>query len=121
MDAKNRVFSVHEHELRNDVDSAMYEKEVGRELEKLKSSIKGLVNAYFLKGFKGKRAGRYAILWVWQSSDTIKENFGTFDNPTWPKEWLYYENTVLAKYLTCHPDKINFSCYEIIVLDTLIL
>lgn len=105
------VISVHEHELRNDVDATEYEREVSEIIKKLK--VPGLLHAHLLKGFKGKRRGSYAVIWVWKNKQVITENFGTLDNPKWPEDWLYYENEILAKYLTCHPDKINFTCYDI--------
>jgi hypothetical protein len=105
------IFSLHEHELKPDVDSALYEKEVSETLQNLK--IYGLLKAYLLKGFKGERVNRYAVLWVFENAEVIEENFGTVDNPKWPEQWLYYENQVLARYLTCHPDKIHFTAYAI--------
>ncbi len=108
----NSVVSIHEHELKGDVDSAEYEREVSEILKNLK--VPGLLQAYLLKGFKGERMNKYAVVWIWKNKQVIKENFGTLDNPKWSEDWLYYENEVLAKYLTCHPDKINFTCYDII-------
>jgi len=116
MHYKNEIdrptISIHEHELKSDVDRGCYEKEVSEALKNLK--VPGLLKAYLLKGFKGERVNSYAVVWIWKNKRVIKENFGTFDNPKWPQDWLYYENEVLAKYLTCHPDKINFTCYDII-------
>ncbi len=106
------VFSIHEHELKPDVDTILYEQEVTEAIKNLK--VKGLLAAHLLKGFKGSRKDKYTILWIWESEKVIEENFGTLDNPRWPEDWLYYENEILAKYLTCHPDKINFTCHNCI-------
>ncbi len=106
------TISIHEHELKDNVNIAEYEKEVADTLKNLK--VPGLLHAYLLKGFKGERTNSYSVVWVWKNKQVIKENFGTLDNPKWPEDWLYYENEILAKYLTCHPDKINFTCYDII-------
>lgn len=106
------VISIHEHALKSDINIPGYEREVSETLKNLK--VPGLLQAYLLKGFKGERTNSYAVVWVWKNKQVIKENFGTLDNPKWPEDWLYYENEVLAKYLTCHPDNINFTCYDII-------
>ena len=45
---------------------------------------------------------------------TWTQAIGTLDDPKWPSDWLHYENNVLAKYLTCHPDKIHFTDYGLI-------
>ena len=104
------VFSLHEHELKNNIDVMQYEKDVGAALEKI--NVPGLLQAYHLKGFKGGRNGSYAVLWILASKEDIEKNFGTLENRKWPESWLYYENEVLAKYLTCHPDEIHFTDYE---------
>lgn len=106
------TISIHEHELKDTVNVEEYQRDVAQAIKDLK--VPGLLYAYFLKGFKGERNNKHAIVWVWENQEVIKENFGTLDNPKWPKDWLHYENEVLAKYLTCHPDKINFTCYNVI-------
>lgn len=104
------VFAVHEHELKSDCDIAQYEKEVGSSIAKMQ--IPGLLSAYFLKGFKGERSLRYAVIWIFENEEAIHNNFGTPNHPKWPREWLIYENEILAKYLTCDPDKISFTDYK---------
>lgn len=106
------VFSFHEHELKPNANVENYEIEIQRTLVALK--IPGLLQVHLVKGFKGERCGRYGVLWIWENEQCIKDNFGTLDNPKWPADWLHYENEILAKYLTCHPDKILFTAYNII-------
>lgn len=106
------VFALHEHELKPGINVEEYEHEVANAIQSLK--VPELLHAYFLKGFKGERSHCYAVLWVWENAHVIEENFGTLDNPKWPQDWLYYENQILAKYLTCHPDTINFTDYDIL-------
>jgi nicotinamidase-related amidase len=105
----NPVFSVHEHELKPDINIEKYEQEVGLALSQLR--VPGLLHAYLIKGFKGKRKEGYGVLWVWENQQAIHENFGTPEHPKWPSDWLHYENEVLAKYLIRHPDKIDFTTY----------
>jgi hypothetical protein len=106
------VICIHEHELRPDVHVQQYENEVSAALQKM--NIPGLSRAYHLKGFKGERKGRYAVLWVFESPEAIEDNFGTPAHPRWPTDWLFYENEILAKHLTCHPDAIFFTDYQIV-------
>lgn len=106
------VYSIHEHELRPGVDVAQYEQDVAHALGNL--HVPGLVNAQHLKGFKGTRTGKYAVLWIFESAEVIEQNFGTADNPKWPADWLHYENEVLAQYLDRHPDTVVFTDYEIV-------
>ncbi len=110
------VYALHEHELREGVDETQYELEVSEAIKKIK--IPGLLKAHHLKGFKGERNGRYAVLWVFESEESIAENFGTLEDPKWPEEWLHYENNVLTKFLDRHPNKINFTDYRIINMLT---
>lgn len=103
------VFALHEHELKPGCNHELYVQEVGAVLGKMQ--VPGLLHAYHLKCFKGTRAGRYAVLWIFESQQAIEDNFGTLDKPRWPADWLFYENEILAKYLICHPDKIRFADY----------
>lgn len=106
------ILSLHEHELKSGVNLAQYEEEVTAALKKI--DIPGLLNVFLLKGSKGERDGRYAVLWIFESMAAIQNNFGTFEKPKWPEIWLEYENDVLAKFITTHPDKIHFTDYEIL-------
>jgi hypothetical protein len=106
------VIAIHEHELKPFTNNVLYEEEVALALKKMR--INGLLYAYHLKGFKGERADRYAVVWIFENPQIIEENFGTRDEPKWPEDWLFYENQILAKYLTCHPDKITFTDYCVI-------
>ncbi len=106
------ILSLHEHELKPDVDQEQYEQEVSTALRNMK--IPGLLKSYQLKGLKGERQDRYAVLWIFENMEVIQNNFGTLDNPIWPEDWLYYENEILAKFLISHPDKIHFTDYGII-------
>ena len=108
------IFAIHEHELIADADFQAYEKDIKDALEMLRTCIPGLLHASHLKGIKGERIHKYAILWIFANKQALEDNFDTPDKPKWPFEWLYYENHILAKYLTCHPDMINFTDYSVI-------
>jgi 4-alpha-glucanotransferase len=106
------VYALHEHDLLPSANKRDYEAKVGEAIKKLR--VDGLLNAYHLKGFKGERQGKYAVLWIFASEEAIVQNFGTPENPKWPEEWLHYENEVLAPFIDRHPDKINFSDYHVV-------
>ncbi len=110
----SNIIAVHEHELKPEANIRLYEKEVAQVLESL--AIPGLLKAYHLKGFKGERKNRYAIIWIFENKDVLVQNFGTPENRKLPKDWFYYENEVLAKYLDRHPDTIDFTDYAILKL-----
>ena len=111
---RENVIAFHEHEVKSEINYSEYENDIKDILQNFK--IPGLLYSFFLKGFKGERSQKYAIIWIFKNKEAIEENFGTFENPRWPQEWLHYENDVLAKYLICHPDAINFTDYCIINL-----
>ena len=106
------IFSLHEHELKPDVDEEAYKRDVAEAINRLR--VPGLLKAYHVQGFKGVRDQGYGVLWVFEKEETIVENFGTPENPKWPKDWLYYENEILTKYLDRHPDTVNFTDYAIL-------
>lgn len=106
------VIAIHEHELKPFANSALYEEEVAMALKKM--HVKGLLHAYHLKGFKGERVDRYAVVWIFENPQALEENFGTPNDRKWPTDWLFYENEILAKYLLCPPDKISYTDYSVI-------
>src|ERR1700722_16186193 len=69
------IFALHEHELRQDTDTDPYEKEVTACLQNMK--IEGLLHVWLLKGFKGDRKTKYAVLWLFKDEQSIHDNFGT--------------------------------------------
>ncbi|MEM7032175.1 MAG: hypothetical protein AAF629_21670 [Chloroflexota bacterium] len=107
------IFSLHEHELRPDIDEEVYKRDVATAIAKLR--VPGLKKAYHVQGFKGKREQKYGVLWIFESEAAIVANFGTPENPKWPEDWLHYENDILAKYLDRHPDTIDFTAYQLLI------
>lgn len=106
------VICMHEHELRQNVNIILYEKEVIQGISQI--HIPGLLRTFFLKGGKGIRKDKYAVVWIFDNFESLDLNFGTLENPKCPPAWLYYENEILTKYLIGHPDKIYFTDYGII-------
>lgn len=108
----DKVIAFHEHELKAGVEEKVYEQKVGEAVKKLQ--VPGLLGAYHLKGFKGERSRKYAVLWVFESEEVSVKNFGTPKTPKWPQDWLHYEKEGLAPFLDRHPDKINFTDHHIL-------
>jgi len=106
------IYAVHEHELRPEVDIARYEGDVAATLQQMK--VPGLRQAIHLKGFGGKRTDKYAVLWLFESVEALRLNFGTPEQRKFPPDWLYYENVILAQYLDRHPDTIDYTDYNIV-------
>jgi hypothetical protein len=104
------VYAIHEHELKPGVDVAQYERDVAAAIRRMK--IPGLLATHHLRGFRGVRANRYAVLWLFESEDALTQNFGTPDDRRWPPDWAHYENVVLAQYLDRHPDTIDYTDYR---------
>lgn len=108
----SQIFAVHEHELRTGVSSDQYEQEVKEALQNFR--VPGLLGAYHLKGIKGKRDQKYGVLWIFEDEQALINNFGTPGNPKCPKDWLYYENQVLSKFLDRDPDTIDYTDYHVL-------
>lgn len=108
------IVAVHEHELRPDVDNEVYEQEMKDALVLLQRMIPGLLTAFHIKGIKGKRTNKYAVIWLFANQQVLEDNFGTVDNPKMPDAWRIYENNTLAKFLTQDPNAINFTDYTVL-------
>jgi hypothetical protein len=104
------IYAIHEHELKPGVDVTQYERDVATAIAHM--NIPGLVAAHHLRGWRGVRRKRYAVLWIFASEATLTENFGTPDQRRWPPDWDHYENVVLAQYLDRHPDAIDYTDYR---------
>lgn len=111
-DPNAMICAIHEHELRPEVDVAAYERDVATAIAQMR--ITGLRQAFHLKGWRGARAGRYAVLWIFASMAALEENFGTADQRRWPPAWSDYENTILTRYLDRHPDTIVYTDYSLV-------
>lgn len=111
-DPRAMICAIHEHELRPEVDVTSYEREVAAAIAQMR--IPGLRQVFHLKGWRGARAGRYAVLWIFASMAALEENFGTAEQRRWPPDWADYENTILTRYLDRHPDTIVYTDYSLV-------
>ena len=106
------IYAIHEHKLRPGVNIARYENAVTAAIQQMK--VVGLLQAIHLKGFGGKRPGKYAVLWIFESAEALILNFGTPEARKFPPDWLYYENVILAQYLDRDPDTIDYTDYDVV-------
>jgi len=109
------VISVHEYELKPDVDEAVFEIAI-RDAERSRLfDLPGLAAHYFLKGFKGHRRGTYAALWIFESTEAWEKLWGPVDCPKpaeeYPETWKIWEREILAPLLNQDPDTIHFTTY----------
>ena len=111
----DQVISVHEYELKPGVAGpeleAAFREAAGRGLFELP----GLVGYQLVKGIKGARSGRYAVLWVYENRAAWERLWGTADEPTtkegYPQKWRTWEEELLAPLLSQEPDEIRYTSY----------
>jgi len=111
-----RVLSVHEYELRTDIDPADFEAAVRDARANSLLDLPGLENYYLLKGIKGARKDRYTAIWIYESRAAWEALWGSPDDPVekpdYPESWNTWEDEVLAPYLREDPDAIRFTSYR---------
>ena len=111
-----KVISVHEYELRRDVEEATFERAVHDAEHRGLFDLPGLEGHHFLRGLKGARRGAYTAIWIFESREAWERLWGTVDAPRpaseYPEKWRIWENAILAPFLTCDPDTIRFTSYE---------
>jgi len=112
---KSPVYAVHEYELRAGVSPEQFEQAVRQAVKRNLFDLPGLVEYRFLKGIKGERTGRYAALWIFESLEAWEKLWGPpaqpFPKERYPKNWLIWEDEILAPLLDRDPDKIVYTDY----------
>lgn len=111
-----RMVSIHEYELRPDVNPSDFERAVCEAERRGLFALPGLVEHRFLKGVKGARQGAYTAVWVFESREAWERLWGRVDRPRafadYPPTWKTWESEVLARFLDRDPDTIRFTSYE---------
>jgi len=111
-----RVISVHEYELRPDVQEVDFERALHEAKRSGLFDLPGLTGHHFLRGLKGARRGAYTAIWIFESREAWERLWGTVEAPRpageYPENWKVWENTILAPFLTQDPDTIRFTSYE---------
>ena len=111
----SRIISVHEYNLKQDVEVDEFERAVSQARGSGLLDLPGLETFYFIKGVRGDRTGRYAIVWIYESRDAWEALWGGEGDPLpaekYPQNWTTWEQEVLAQYLDRDPDRIAFTAY----------
>jgi len=111
-----RIISIHEYELKPDVDEATFVQAVQQAQERGLFRLPGLVAHRFVRGIRGHRTGAFAAIWIYASREAWEQLWGPPMQPRppaeYPENWKIWEAEVLAPFLDRHPDRIRFTAYE---------
>ena len=111
-----RIISIHEYELKPDVDEQLFEEAIKRARSRGLLRLPGLIGVRFLKGIRGARKNCYAAVWIYEDQDAWEVLWGPPGHPIaqadYPENWKEWENTVLSPFLAGDPDKITFTSYR---------
>jgi hypothetical protein len=114
----SQVISVHEYELKPSVEGAQFERAFKEAEARGLFELPGLLQYHFVKGIRGVRRGKYAVIWVYESKQAWEQLWGPVDQPIpkskYPDNWLTWENEVLAPFLRQDPDAISFTSYLVL-------
>lgn len=110
-----QVISVHEYELKPNVDAARLERAFRAAESRGLFELPGLVDYHFVRGIRGDRKGKYAAIWVYENLEAWEQLWGPIDQPlskeNYPEKWLIWEDEILAPILSGDPDKIRYTSY----------
>lgn len=111
-----KIISIHEYVLRTAVDEKQFENVLREAQESDLLQMPGLLEFYFVKGIKGLRRGYYAAVWIYESREAWEKLWGPLEQPRqkqdYPKNWMMWEERILAPFLATAPDRINYTAYE---------
>jgi hypothetical protein len=110
-----RMISIHEYELKADVDPHVFERAYERAVQKSLFELPGLIDHVLLKGIKGSRRNRYTALWIYEDQAAWERLWGPPEDPlgpeSYPERWQIWEQDFLAPLLTMDPDRVPFTSY----------
>lgn len=113
-----QVISVHEYELKPGVEEAQFERAFQEAEERGVFELPGLVKYHFVKGIRGARRGKYAVLWVYESQKAWERLWGAIDQPIpkskYPEKWSVWEDEFLANFLDQDPNRISYTSYLVV-------
>jgi heme-degrading monooxygenase HmoA len=111
-----RVFSIHEYELKPDVQEDAFKRALHDAERRGLFDLHGLIGHHFLRGLKGAQRGAYTAIWIFESREAWERLWGTIEAPRpvaeYPETWKIWENEILARFLIRDPDTIRFTSYE---------
>jgi hypothetical protein len=111
----NRVISIHEYRLRNNVSGEQFEATVEKARKLDLFNLPGLIDYHFLKRIRGSRNVKFTAVWIYQNREAWEKLWGEADSPieknSYPENWKRWENEFLAPLLTQDPDRIDYIAY----------
>ena len=111
-----KIISVHEYELKPDVDPRAFERAILDAKKRGLLELTGLSEVHLLEGIKGSRTGSYASVWIYQDRQAWEKLWGPPDKlkgkSDYPENWRIWEEEILAPFLDRDPDKIVLTSYE---------
>jgi hypothetical protein len=106
-----RIFAIHEYELRHDTDNQEFESILKDTLLSKELDMPGLESRHLLKGYKDERKSKYSVLWIFKNQ-ALEELFGIEEKPKrGPANFVNFEDNILSKFLDRPADKIVFTDY----------
>lgn len=113
-----QVISVHEYELKPGVEASQFERAFKQAEARGLFELPGLVDHHIVKGIRGVRMGKFAVIWVYESLEAWEQLWGLINQPLpknkYPGKWLTWENEILAPFLSQSPDEIRFTTYQVL-------
>lgn len=113
-----QVISIHEYELKAGVEKAQFEMAFQEAEARGIFELPGLVKYHFVKGIRGERRGKYAVLWIYESQKAWEQLWGAIDQPIskgkYPEKWSTWEDEILVNFLSQDPDRISYTSYLVL-------
>ena len=114
----SQVISIHEYELKPSVDGARFERAFKEAEARGLFELPGLLQYHFVKGIRGARKCKYAVIWIYENKKAWEQLWGPVDQPisksNYLEKWLTWEDEVLAPFLRQEPDAISFTSYLVL-------
>ena len=114
-----KVISVHHYPLQPGVTAQQFQSVIKEAQELRLFELPGLEAYSFLQGIKGEELDCWIALWIYSSRSAWEQLWGTPLNPKskheYPRQWLRWEDELLAPLLIGDPDSIRFTSYEQII------
>ncbi len=89
------VISIHEYELKPSAEGAQFERAFKEAEARGLFELPGLLQYHFVKGIRGARKYKYAVIWIYENKKAWEQLWGPVDQPIpkskYPDKWLTWE------------------------------
>ena len=118
-----RIISIHEYTLKPEVIEAQFKDAIQKAQDRHLLQLPGLEAVHFLHGIKGKCAGQFTALWIYESREAWERLWGTPEQPRskidYLEIWKIWEEEILAPILDGDQDQIDYTTFEEISSKTM--